>query len=140
MLQGNRWKFVLSGGLLGVFFNVLPSVVFMEASDFFVVAGLTGFFVVAVCVFGAVWGLKEFSPFEKVRFFLFGVLFASVLFTFAYLFEFLVFECAPVLLNSKPYFAISRVPFISFFVSLSTVVLLSLVQTLLSKKLSSNAD
>ncbi len=135
LLQGERWKFVLSGGLLGVYFNVSHSVVFMEASDFFVVAFLTVFFAGAVCVFGAVWGSKDLKPDAKACSVLFGATWASAFFASIYFLEFFVSAYFGDGLSNLLHFPVSRVPFVSFIVSSVIAVLLGLLQLLLKRKL-----
>ena len=134
LLLHNRWKFAFGGALLGIYFNILHSTFFYEILEIYLVFGLVAFAAIALYVAAVVWDLEEPKYHVKLGTFQFGANLASIFFSIIYLVEVVVGNYALELLKNPLYFPISRNPPVSFVISLSMAVVLSLVQVLLSEK------
>ncbi len=114
-------KFVSCGVLLGVYFNILHTLPFMRPKDVWWVFALVAYIAVALPIVVHLWDSNRSEIIVKTRFFFFGMSLVSAVFAVVYLVEVFVGNFACTVLANPLYFPISRVPMISFPVSLAIV-------------------
>jgi hypothetical protein len=125
-LDGGRGQLLLSGAILGIYINILHTVPFMLASEFFLVFALIAFSAIAIPVVAAAWSQKETNPYHKARQILKGMTASSAAFTLIYLAETIVGNYALKILTNPVQFPISRTPPTSLLVALTLTVLFAL--------------
>jgi hypothetical protein len=120
----NNQSLWIAGILIGVYINILHTIPFMLSSEFFLIFILIALCAVTIPAVAVAWNQEEGNAPDKLRHIIKGMSVSSIAFILIYLAEIITTNDMLRNLTIPAKFPISRVPVISFLVTLIVTGLL----------------